>query len=122
MTNKLLVTGSRSIKDKAWVFACLDALPVKPELLIHGGAVGVDQLAGAWATEHDIPVQVVRPDFTRWPVAKYRWKAYKERDYDMVRRATRVVALWDGESSGTRLTFEFAEREGKLERVFYYHS
>lgn len=114
----LLVTGSRSIKDPAVVFARLDAfVSGNPELrvtrLIHGGAVGVDTLAGQWAAARDIMVTVVRPDFKQWPVSTYRWKAYTVRDYQMVDMCDQVVAIWDGKSSGTRLTFEYAERKQK---------
>jgi hypothetical protein len=113
----LLVTGSRSITDAAFVFAALDALPGRPALLIHGGARGVDQIAGQWARARGIPTRVVRPDFQQWPIARYRWKAYTQRDYAMADQSDRVVALWDGHSSGTRLTKEYADRKGKLFRV-----
>jgi hypothetical protein len=110
----LLVTGSRSIKDPRIVNRVLDALPFEVTQLIHGGAVGVDTLAGAWATAKGIPVTVVRPDFKTWPVARYRWKAYGMRDRQMVDLADTTVAIWDGSSSGTRLTFEYANEKNKL--------
>lgn len=112
----LLVTGSRSIKTKAVVEAFLDKFiqhtPVR--LLIHGGAPGVDTLAGQWAKSRGIPVKVVRPDFKTYPVNRFKWKAYTVRDYAMVDMADKVVAIWDGHSGGTRKTFEYAELKQKL--------
>jgi hypothetical protein len=110
----LLVTGSRSIKDHAQVAAILDKLPFPVTRLIHGGAPGVDTSAGRWASGRDIPVTVVRPDFGTWPIAKHRFRAYRERDFDMVRKAETVVAIWDGSSSGTKITYQYAESLGKL--------
>ncbi len=112
-----LVTGSRSITSREWVYTQLNTCMAKygrPTQLVHGGARGVDQLAGSWAVTHRIPVKVVRPDFRTWPISTYRWKAYTQRDYDMVDMADEVVALWDGHSSGTRLTLVYAESKGKL--------
>jgi len=111
----LLVTGSRSIRNKDAIFKELDAYAEKREIsrLYHGGAVGVDTLAGEWAEKMQIPVTILRPDFKTWPIAKYRWKAYAMRDFQMVDAADEVVAIWDGSSSGTRLTFEYAERKQK---------
>lgn len=118
---KLLVTGSRSITDKQRVWTLLDQVRPRPDLLIHGGAKGVDTLAGAWAKEHQVPVKVVRPNFKAWPVNKYRWRAYTVRDYDMVDMATHVVAIWDGKSSGTRITMEYAQRPEKKDKVVTIH-
>jgi YspA, cpYpsA-related SLOG family len=113
----LLVTGSRSIKDASAVAAVLDALPFTVAKLVHGGAIGVDTLAGRWAASKGIPVKIVRPDFRAWPVARYRYKAYGVRDREMVDMADEVVAIWDGYSSGTKLTFEYAETQQKLHAV-----
>ena len=125
-TFKLLVSGSRSIKNDAWVRDTLNTvvatLPRAPTLLIHGGAIGVDKLAGKWAMQRDLAVKVVNPDFKKWPIGKYRWKAYGVRDKEMVDEADTVVCLWDGRSKGTRLTMEYAEEKGKFAKVVYYHT
>ncbi len=114
----LLVTGSRSIKTQALVWDCLDTLTPIPTLLIHGGASGVDTLAGTWAKSRGIATCVMRPNTKKWPINKHRWKAYTMRDYAMVDRAERVVAIWDGTSSGTKLTLDYAEKKGKLKGLF----
>jgi len=61
---------SRSIRDKALVVERLDAYllahtgtPREPMRLVHGGAVGVDTLAAAWADERGLPQSAMPPDF-----------------------------------------------------------
>ena len=123
MSWTVLITGSQSITDPSTVAFCLDQVFAKhmPKLLVHGGAKGVDTLAGQWALWHQIPVKVVPPDFKTWPMAQYKWKAYHERDYAMVDMVDDVVAIWDGKSPGTALTKNYAEAQQKLLQVFVPH-
>lgn len=118
---KLLVTGSRSITDTARVCRFLDT--VRAELapaelhLLHGGAQGVDFIAGQWARTHGLRCTMRRPNFRLYPRDRHRNKAYGVRDVEMVAEADRVVAVWDGKSPGTRLTMDEAIRRGKLHRT-----
>ena len=73
-----------------------------------------------WAKDHAIPVKVYRPDFKTWPVAAYRWKAFLVRDMAMVDVADDVVAIWDGTSSGTKKTMDYAVSKDKFLGLFMY--
>jgi len=117
---KLLVTGSRSIVDDAFVDAVLNNLGIDVTELVHGGAIGVDTAAGRWAVRKGIPVHIRRPDFKTWPIHRLRWKAYTPRDIEMVDEADQVVAIWNGHSRGTRLTYQYAEKCSKLHRLVLY--
>jgi hypothetical protein len=125
---RLLVTGSRGITDRVWIFSQLDAFVEThhngrfPRLLIHGNAKGVDQISGDWGASHDIPIRVVdaRPYLQQWPPNRYRFQGYKFRDYDMVDHADEVIGLWDGKSSGTKLTMDYARSKGKLAACVVY--
>ena len=44
---------------------------------------------------------------------------YLARDCEMVNRADRVVGIWDGESTGTKYTLEYARNKGKLHENTY---
>ncbi len=57
---RLLVCGGRDYADSAAMFLVLDRLHAwKPVTeVIHGGAKGADQLAGAWAHSHRLPVTI----------------------------------------------------------------
>lgn len=113
---RLLVTGSRSITDArvvAYVLVqVLHDLGGQVQEVIHGGAIGVDRLAGAWAAKQGWRVRVVPPKLDG---GAHR---YIERDLAMVDMATHVVAIWDGTSSGTRITMEYARRQGKLHSLW----
>lgn len=106
----LLVTGSRGIGHGPAVERILDGLAAggRPARLIHGGAAGVDTLAAAWARQHDIPTLCVRPRFVN------KKNAYLARDRQMVDMADVVVAIWDGESKGTKYAKDYAADKGKL--------
>ena len=66
---KLLVTGSRTLTKGDGRLLLLGLATVQeiagrlPVLLLHGGAMGADAQADAWAKAHGIPVEVVRPDY-----------------------------------------------------------
>lgn len=49
----VVVTGGREYRDKAALWAVLDA--VAPTLLVHGGGRGADTLAGEWAQARGVP-------------------------------------------------------------------
>ncbi len=59
---RVVIAGSRSLKDYASVAAVLDAL-LRPEKgafeVAHGGAGGMDTWAGRWAHERGLPVTVM---------------------------------------------------------------
>lgn len=67
----VLVCGGRDYTDRDRVFAALDKLDAKHQimLLVHGGATGADSLADEWAKERGVP----RLPF---PVTKDDWDTY----------------------------------------------
>lgn len=107
---KLLVTGSRTITDTGFIHQTLDQCPFQPDTLVHGNAEGVDQNAMGWAVKNGIDVEA-------HPVPEWAWdelgaKAGPMRNNYMVSESDAVVAIWDGESSGTRDTIDKAEAAG----------
>ena len=63
---RVLVCGGRDNLDRAFVFAMLDQVLAKHPLMAicHGGATGVDQIAGEWASTHDVPVTEFAADWS----------------------------------------------------------
>ena len=91
----LLVSGSRSIVDIRWVYSCIDEM--KPfDKIIHGGARGVDSIANKYCVEREIPCEIFSPDYDTFGKT-----APLLRNTVMLRKATKVLILWDGVSSGT---------------------
>ena len=59
---KILIAGSRSIES----FDLEKYIPEGAELIISGGAKGVDTLAEQYADEHKISKLILRPDYKRY--------------------------------------------------------
>ena len=101
---KLLIVGSRSITNFDFSTYINDDV----DLIISGGANGIDILAEAYADKMRISKLILRPDYK-----KYGKGAPLRRDDEMVNIADEVLAIWDGVSRGTRHTVEYAKKCGK---------
>jgi len=55
---RVLVCGGRDFNNAAMLARAMAALPSKPSVVIHGAARGADTLAGQWAKEAGVPVEV----------------------------------------------------------------
>lgn len=114
--SKLLVAGSRGITDDDLVrHSIREALTqwgVKPTTLIHGGATGVDTLAGRWATDLELEVLIFP---ARWE--KYGKAAGYRRNLEMVDACDYGLVIWDGQSKGSTHTMNLLERSGKPWKV-----
>ena len=96
---KILIAGSRSIEN----FDLLKYIPKDTELIITGGASGVDSIAEQYADRQRISKLVLRPDYKR-----YGKGAPLIRNKMMVDIADTVIIIWDGKSRGTKFTLEYA--------------
>lgn len=105
---KLLICGSRTIKDELYVFECIknsDALwYCTPHEIVTGGAVGVDIIAERFAELNKIPIKRFN---AKWK--ELGKKAGILRDREMVEYADYTLAIWDGTSRGTKYTIEYTE-------------
>ena len=101
---KLLIIGSRSIID----YDLSAHIPEGVELIISGGAKGIDTLAEQYADVHGIEKLIIRPQYDRFGRA-----APIKRNEQMVDACDVVLAIWDGESRGTRYTLDYARKKGK---------
>jgi len=107
---KVLVSGSRDIEEKSVVYDAIINAPWRPDEIVHGDASGVDKIADRYARMHSIDRDV-------HPIPEWIWdkigpKAGPMRNDYMVRQADALIAVWDGESSGTRDAMQQAESEG----------
>jgi len=109
----VMITGSRSITSKRVVWGIINQFSGQIGTLIHGGAKGVDQLARDWAIANDIPEEVFKPDW-----AKYGKAAGLKRNRQMVDACEYVIAIWDGESNGTRHAIQYAWKKGVGVNIF----
>ena len=91
---KLIVAGSRSIKDCTTLESELSK--IKPDMIICGGAKGVDRCAILYATQHNIPFKVFYPNYQM-----YGKIAPLIRNSKMATYGSQLLAIWDGKSRGT---------------------
>lgn len=122
---KIAIVGSRSITDyKAVELALAESPWYRPSPFAHnsytfvsGGADGVDSIAEEIAERHsegtstDIEMEVYEPDYSDW------WSGdehpARRRNTKIVEQSDVVVAIWDGNSNGTRDTIDKALDRGK---------
>ena len=108
---KLMIVGSRGIKDcdlKPYVAENVD-------LIISGGARGVDSLAENFADKNGISKLILRPDYKR-----YKRAAPLKRNEAMVNLADEIIVIWDVASKGTAYTIKYAKKAGKPVAVINY--
>lgn len=104
----VIVSGSRTITDYRTVKEAIESSPWygKIEHIFVGDARGVDALVLRWCKENGIT-------YTRF---KAEWNLYgksagPERNGEMIRSGGEaLIAIWDGESKGTKNMMEQARR------------
>jgi len=107
----LAIVGSRTILDEHFVKRILNAYKFlfgKPAKVISGGAKGIDTIAEKWANENNIETQIFYPDWN-----KYGKKAGFIRNEDIIKNCDICLAIWDGESNGTKNDFEWCKKYHK---------
>jgi len=101
---KLLIAGSRSISS----FDLSKYVPKNVELILSGGASGVDSLAEQYADKHNISKLVIRPDYKTYGKA-----APLIRNKRMIELCDEVLVIWDGHSRGTKFTIDYSTKIGR---------
>ena len=105
---KVLIAGSRSIGE----YDLSLVVPSDVELIISGGASGIDALAEKFADAHKISKLILRPNYK-----KYKRAAPLKRNEIMIDFADMVIVIWDGVSKGSLYTIEYAKKKNKSLKV-----
>lgn len=104
---RIIVAGSRTITNERTIEEAITNSPFWREKglkeIITGGAKGVDKIAHKWARKHAHTTSVVKAD---WDL--YGKSAGPIRNREMAMRGDALVAIWDGESRGTRSMINIA--------------
>lgn len=101
---RILIVGSRSIEE----FDLSKYVPKSTELIISGGASGVDLIAEKYADKNKISKLILRPKYELYGRA-----APLKRNEIMVDLADEVLIIWDGKSRGTKYTADYAVKKNK---------
>ena len=101
---KLMIAGSRSITE----FDLAPHIPDGVDMIISGGAEGIDTLAEQYADQHKLSKMIIRPRYDL-----YGKVAPIKRNQEMVNIADCVLVVWDGKSKVSLSTIKYAEKNGK---------
>lgn len=104
---KVIIAGGRNIINYELVTSAVHDSQFEITEIVSGGAAGVDTLAIEYAVENDLPFTIYEADWDRHGKA-----AGPIRNFKMAKNAEALIAIWDGESRGTRNMIEEAKRVG----------
>ena len=96
---KVIIAGSRDITDYNIVYEAVNNSGVAPYIteIVSGGARGVDKLGELYAKNNNIPVKIFLADWNT-----YNKSAGYKRNLEMGNYADYLIAVWNGESKGTK--------------------
>jgi hypothetical protein len=94
---KTIIAGSREGFRYLHVANAMSILEDFPTEVVSGGAPGVDTFAIDWATNNGIDLTVMPANWGR-----YKKAAGYRRNARMAEYADQLIAIWDGQSPGTR--------------------
>ena len=104
---KVIVAGSRDVRDFDAVSKAIKDSGFEVTLIIHEGARGVDTLAEKWAVKNDIPFEKYPADWDQ-----YNKAAGHIRNSQMAAAGEALVAIRKDGSRGTTNMIEQAKKKG----------
>jgi hypothetical protein len=119
---KVIIAGSRGITQMQAVEEAVKNSGFEITKVISGGAKGVDSLAIDWARANSVPYNVMP---AKWKDIRVDGAVVKENSYgkynaiaglmrneQMATVGDALIAIWDGQSRGTKNMIEMAEKYG----------
>ena len=94
---KLIIAGGRNITDYSLVLSALAESQFIPTEIVSGMAPGVDTLAVQYARENNLPLSEFHANWK-----EFGRSAGPRRNRQMAEYGTALLAIWDGESRGTK--------------------
>ena len=113
---RTIIAGSRAINSYEIVRAAVEASGFNITSVISGRAPGVDRWGEFWASKHEVPCQRYPADWR-----KYGREAGFRRNEEMANSADALIAIWDGNSRGTRHMIATAKRKGLQVYIWMVH-
>ena len=102
---KTIIAGSRNITEYATLIKALKKVDWEITTVLSGTARGVDKLGEIFAKENNIPLEKYPAEWD-----KYGKSAGYKRNLVMAENAEALLALWDGQSKGTKHMIDIAKK------------
>ncbi len=102
---RTIIAGSRTITDYAVVAAAIQKSGFTITEVVSGAARGVDELGERWANENSVPIRQFPAQWER-----YGKSAGPLRNNQMAHYAQALIAIWDGQSYGTKSMIHMARK------------
>lgn len=115
---KVIIAGSRAIVSTKEIRIAIAESGFKITEVVCGMARGVDRLGWRWAEHNKIPVKAMPAKWFDDMGGYYNRAAGRERNRQMAEYADALIAVWDGDSTGTAHMIETMRKMGK--EVFVY--
>lgn len=106
---RVIIAGGRNYHNYDTVVEAINECQFPIASIVSGGAKGVDALGEQYASNMNLPLQVYYPDWD-----KHGRAAGPIRNRKMAENADALIAIWDGESRGTKNMIETAKKLGLL--------
>lgn len=110
---KVIIAGSRTINNYELIKESIKNSNFKITTIISGHAKGIDLLAEKYAINNNIELIIYSADWN-----KYGKSAEYIRNNEMLKEADALIAIWDGQSKGTKHMIEIMKKSNK--QVFLY--
>ena len=112
---KVIIAGSRNLGSWSQVTAAIVTSGFEQEMseIVSGGARGVDRMGEHFASLYKIPLKVFPADWNKNGKA-----AGPIRNAEMAKYADALIAVWDGESRGTKNMIDEMEKLDKPVHVY----
>lgn len=107
---KVVICGGRTFKKYQLVEDIINDA-IKNGLIItqvvSGGAKGVDTMGENWAVKNGVDIKRMEAEWNKYGLSAGPIRNAKMGDY-----ADAIIAIWDGESKGTKHMIEYATKKG----------
>lgn len=106
---RVIIAGSRNVHSYSKLLEAIDECQFPIATVVSGGAKGVDAMGERYAEEMNLKLNVFYADWSQHGRA-----AGHIRNRKMAESADALIALWDGQSCGTKNMIETAKKLGLL--------
>lgn len=104
---KTIIAGGRTITDYSLVLSAIGESEFEITEIVSGMAPGVDTLAVQYGQEKQLPLKEFHANWN-----EYKRAAGPIRNREMAVYGEALIAIWDGESRGTKNMIEEATKRG----------